>query len=353
MFRIDGARTGLAGANLPDKPRVLWRTRVAGGIAHPPAIDVHGHVVVASPSGQLIELDEKGKQKFAVKTGSDAPSLAPVLASDGTRVVVTGAPELYGITPTGSVRYHHTLPLQNLTGDVPLLAASDGGTVLAASGSLLRFDASGTLQASATYTGTAAALLERSSHVLLVLDRGEVLEWKPPASPTKLASFGGRIDEGAALSGPERVMAVVDHERLTDLDLKSATRQVLVSSTDLLQGPPTLLPSGQTRIVTFSGLLLGHDRNGSEVTRVALEPSVVGTDGGLVGFNPAPPLIADAKGRVGFVRPGLEVGVVLPSGNIETAAGAACGDPVSVAPAGPQRMLLSCRSGLVFLVGDK
>lgn len=352
MARINGARNGRTAAQLPEKPRILWRTRVTGGITLSPAVDERGRVVIASGNGQILQFDERGKSLSNVKTGSDLPVLGPVLSSDGTRVVVTSAPELYGITPTGSVRYHHALPI-GAAGDVPPLAASDGGIVVAAAGNLFRFDASGTLQARASYTGVAAAILERSSHVLLVLDRGEVLEWKPPASPNKLASFSGRIDEGAALAGPERVTAIVDHQRLCDLDLKTATRTVRVDSADPVQGPPTLLASGETRIVTFSGLMLGHDRSGNETTRIALEPSIVGSDGGLVGFTPAPPLIADAQGRIGFVRPGLEAGVVLPNGNLVSASGAACGDPLSLVPAGPKRMLLACRSGLVFMLGDK
>jgi hypothetical protein len=352
MSRINGARTGRTAAALPEKPRILWRTRVTGGISLAPAVDERGRVVIASGNGQILQFDERGKSLSSVKTGSDLPVLGPVLSSDGTRVLVTSAPELYGITPSGSVRYHYTLPVGS-AGDVPPLAASDGGIVVAAAGNLFRFDASGSLQARASYTGIAAAILERASHVLLVLDRGEVYEWKPPASPNKLASFGGRIDEGAALSGPERVTAVVDHQRLCDVDLKTATRTVRVDSADAVQGPPTLLTSGETRIVTFSGLMLGHDRSGNETTRIALEPSIVGTDGGLVGFTPAPGLIADAQGRIGYVRPGLEAGVVLPNGNLVSASGAACGDPLSLTPAGPKRMLLACRSGLVFMLGDK
>jgi hypothetical protein len=352
MFRINGARTGRSTTALPDKPKVLWRARIAGGITLPPAVDDRGRVIIASGQGQVVQLDDKGKNLFSVKTGSDVPALGPVLSSDGTRVVVTTKPELYGITPGGSVRYHHPIPVAG-PGDVPPLASSDGGIVIAAGGTLLRFDASGTLQARASYTGTASALLERSSHLLLVLDRGDVFEWKPPALPNKLASFGGRLDESATLTGPERVTAVVDHQRLADLDLKTATRTVRVDSADSIQGPPTLMTNGETRVVTFSGLMLGHDRNGNETTRVALEPSIVGSDGGLMGFTPAPALLTDAQGRIGFVRPGLEVGVVLPNGNLVAATGAACGDPIALVPAGPTRMLLACRSGLVFMVGDK
>lgn len=352
MFRSNAARTGRSATSLPDKPRVLWRARVPGGISLSPVVDERGRVVIASGNGQLVQLDDRGKSLSSVKTGSDPAALGPVLSSDGTRVVVTSKPELYGITPGGSVRYHHPIPVA-VAGDVPPLASSDGGIVVAAAGTLLRFDASGTLQARASYTGTVATLLERASHLLLVLDRGEVYEWKPPALPNKLASFGGRIDESAALTGPERVTAVVDHQRLADLDLKTATRSVRVDSADSIQGPPTLLVNGETRVVTFSGLMLGHDPGGNETTRVALEPSIVGSDGGLMGFTPAPALIADAQGRIGFVRPGLEVGVVLPNGNLAAATSAACGDPIALVPAGPTRMLLACRSGLVFMVGEK
>ena len=52
------------------------------------------------------------------------------------------------------------------------------------------------------------------------------------------------------------------------------------------------------------------------------------------------------------MRPGLDAGVVSVNGEVAAARGAACGDPVAIAPGGARRMVVACRSGLVFMLGD-
>jgi len=350
--RVDGGRTGRARSPLPNKPRELWRARITGGLDLFPVVDRAGHVVAASASGRVSELDARGKLVWTAKTGSASIVLGPVLTSDGTRVVVTTTPEIVGVGTDGGVKYRQLLPLSNLKGAAEPLATSDGGLVLAANGKLLRLDSRGGIQARADFTGTPVAALEQGARVLVATLSGDVLEWKPPAAPTRLGSFGGQLDEGAALSSPNHVTAVVDHQRVIDLNLSAGSRHVRLESSELIQGPPAILGSGETRVASFAGLMLGHDRTGAETSRVALEPPAVAGAALALGLAGAPPLVVDAKGRVAFARPGLDAGIVQPSGNVVTAPGAACGDPMALVPAGAKRMLLGCRSGLMLMIGD-
>ncbi len=351
MFRVDAARTGRARAPLPTAPRVIWRARVTGGLDLPVVVDARGHVVAASPMSQLVELDLNGKLSWSLKTGSSAPVQGPVITTNGTRLIVTGGAELWGVAANGTLRVRRSLPVPSVRGAVPPLATRDGGVVLSVVGSLLALDASGDVQARATQTDPVVTLLEQGGRTLIVTERGDVLEWKPPREPTKLGSFGGRVDEGAALSSANHLTAVVDNERLVDFKLSTKTRHVRAVSTDRLQGPPAILANGESRIASFSGLMLGHDRTGLETARAELEPSS-GTTASVPGMFQPPPLVVDEKGRVAFVRPGLDAGVVLESGEQKTAAGAACGDPLSLAPAGPGRFVVACRSGLILMIGQ-
>lgn len=351
MHRVDGARTGRSKTPLPTAPRVLWRARVTGGLDLPVAVDARQHVVAASPMSQLLELDDRGKLAWTLKTGNSAPVLGPVITTNGTRLVVTANAELWGAAPNGTLRIKRSLPLPSVRGGVPPLAARDGGVVLALPGTLLYLDASGDVQARAKQAEAPVSLIEQGGRTLIVTERGDVLEWKPPSEPTKLGSFGGRVDEGAALSSPNHLTAVVDHERLVDFKLSTKTRHIRLSSSERLQGPPAILASGETRVATFSGLMLGHDRTGIETARAELEPSTGGSTA-IPGLFLPPPLVVDGKGRVVFVRPGLDAGVILESGEPKAAAGAACGDPLALAPAGPQRFLVACRSGLIVMVGQ-
>ncbi|MCC6900527.1 MAG: PQQ-binding-like beta-propeller repeat protein [Polyangiaceae bacterium] len=351
MYRVDAARTGRSKTPLPTAPRVLWRARVTGGLDLPVAVDARRHVIAASPMSQLVELDENGKLAWTLKTGSSAPVLGPVITTNGTRVVITANAELWAVAPNGTLRTKRSLPLSSVRSGVPPLAARDGGVVLGLPGTLLYLDASGDIQARAKQTDAPVSLVEQGGRTLIVTERGDVLEWKPPREPTKLGSFGGRVDEGAALSSPNHLTAVVDHERLVDFKLSSKTRHVRLSSTDRIQGPPAILANGETRLASFAGVLLGHDRTGIETARAELEPSA--TAGASVpGLFLPPPLVVDEKGRVAFVRPGLDAGVVLETGESKAAAGAACGDPVALAPAGPGRFVVACRSGLILLIGQ-
>ncbi|MBE7481227.1 MAG: PQQ-like beta-propeller repeat protein [Polyangiaceae bacterium] len=352
MARVDAARTGRARHSLPAAPRVLWRARVTSGLDLPLAVDGRGHVVAASPMSLLVELDAQGKLVWSSKTGNAVPVQGPIITTNGTRVVLTSSGELWGVGPSGTLRLRRTLPTGSVRGAAPPLATRDGGLVLAVTGLLLRLDASGDVLARAKQADAPISLLEHGSGTLIVTEKGDVLEWRPPGEPTKLGSFGGRVDEGAALSSPNHVTAIVDHERLVDFKLSAKTRHIRLDSTDHLQGPPAILANGETRVASFSGLLLGHDRTGIETARAALEPSGGAGLPSVPGLFLPPPLIVDDRGRVAYVRPGLDAGVVLETGEQKLAAGAACGDPGSLAPAGKHRFVVACRSGLILMLGQ-
>lgn len=352
MDRVDGARSGRSRSDLPGKPRELWRARITGGLDLAPVVDRRGHVVAASAAGRVTELDGKGAVIWSTRTGSGAVMLGPMLTSDETRVVIASPPEVIGLAVDGTTKYRRSLPLPDLKNAAQPLATSDGGMVLAAHGKLLRLDSRGDVQARAELPSPPVSLLEQGRRILIVALSGDVLEWKPPAEPSKLGSFGGRVDEGAALSSANHVTAVVDHQRVVDLNLTAGTRHLRVVSGELLQGPPAISAGGETRVASFGGLLLGHDQSGAETARAALEPASAAAATPGLGLTGAPPLVLDGKGRVAFARPGLDVGVLLPNGNIVTAPGAACGDPLSLVPAGARRLLLGCRSGLLLMLGD-
>jgi hypothetical protein len=354
MDRVDAARTGRARDPLPSKPRILWRARIQGGVAQPVAVDARGAVIVSSPISTVTELSPAGKTAWSSKTGATPPATSPVLTSDGTRVVLTTAGELYGFDRAGRERFSVALPLVATGRVAEPLPERDGGLVVAAGRTVIRVDRSGLLRASARLDADVTTIVARGSETLIVTERGDVFGWKPPAEPTEVASFGARVD-GAALDG-QRLTAVVDQKRLVDLDLGTGTRFTRAENALGLAGPPALAPAGSTRVVTLDGLLLAHDTKGDETLRVALEPpSMIGDAGATVlsASSASPPVIVDAKGSVGFVRPGLDAGVVDAAGNVRAAPGAACIDPIGIAPAGSGRMVLACRSGVVFLLGDK
>jgi hypothetical protein len=355
MDRIDASRSGRARQPLPRRPRVLWRARV-GGIDHPLLVDARGSVVTAGNPPHLSQLDARGKLEWSARLSS-APATSPVLTSNGARVVLTSSGQLTAFDASGKLVHRKTLAPPGSSLLAPPLALDDGGVIVALGGLVLRLDASGEVVARTLIDDDVRSVLRDAGvKVLLVTSRGDVLEWKPPHRPSLRGSFGGKVEDGAALSGPSRVLAVVDRSRLIELKLATGTRHVrLPDGPLLLRGPPAMLKTGASVLASADGLLLGHDGTGRETLRVALEPITISpADAGAAAPQnaAAPPLIIDGEGRVGFVRPGLDAGVVTAEGEVVAAAGAACSDPIAIAPAGARRMAVACRSGLIFMLGD-
>lgn len=360
MARLDPGRSGLCRSPLPAAPHVLWRTRAQGGIGHPVAVDGNGAIVIASSIAQVEQLDPHGKPAWTVRTARGAPLTTPVITSDGTRVVVVPGPRLIGIDPTGRVRFKRALEAPGASAsavDAPL-PLETGGVAVALGSTMLRVDPAGRVVATADAPETIQALLGRGGSLLAVTRRGNVLAWRSPAAPSRIGSFGGKVNGWPVLCSAHSLCAAVDHHRIVELDLDKGVRHVRLDDPSIpLLGSPAVSATHATLTPTEDGLVLGNDASGKETLRVALIPGSLSPDGGasrtLVRRTTPPPLIVDRQGTLGFARPGLDAGVVSPAGDLHTARGTACADPVGVAPAGPHRMVVACRSGLLWLVGDR
>lgn len=358
MIRLDPERSGRTTSPLPRAPHVLWRARAQGGIEHAVSVDAHGAIVIASSIAQVVQLDAHGKPAWTVRTGHGAPLATPVITSDGTRVVVVPGPRLVGIDRTGHVRFERALPAPATSSFVAApLPLENGGVALALGHRVLRVGPAGRVVAMTDMPETVQALLGRGSSILAVTDRGNVLSWRGASAPSRIGSLGGEVDGWPALCSAHTLCASVNHHRLVGLDLDTGLRQVRFDDASVtLLGSPAVTRTHETVTVTADGLALGYSASGKETLRVGLIPGALAPDAGitptLVRRTTLPPLIIDASGTLGFARPGLDAGVVTPAGDLHTAPGTACADPVGVFPAGPHRMVVACRSGLVWLVGD-
>ncbi|MCK6587269.1 MAG: hypothetical protein L6Q76_06760, partial [Polyangiaceae bacterium] len=119
--------------------------------------------------------------------------------------------------------------------------------------------------------------------------------------------------------------------------------------------------SGLVIAATQAGLLIGLDAAGNEKLHISLDKlsasaaadaSVLGGFFGVVELKPSPAVVVDPDGRIGFARAGGRVGVVGTDGAVAIAGEKLCSVPVSVQPAGPRRMLVACRDGAVWMLGE-
>ena len=63
--------------------------------------------------------------------------------------------------------------------------------------------------------------------------------------------------------------------------------------------------------------------------------------------------VLDARGETTVSLPDSGLAMVSPNGELELVAGSACPEPLRPTPLGPHRIVLACRSGLVFAFSDR
>jgi hypothetical protein len=326
---------------------------VQGTVQHSVAVDRRGSIVVASTT-HLSQISSNGKLSWALRLRSSPAATGPVLTSDGRRLVATES-ELLSADADGQILWRRDLPSSGSGAPAPLLPTSDGGCTVPVGAHLFRMEPDGTVRDHAHVGEAILDVLGQGSSLVILTRSGAVLRWSPPADPNPLGSLGGPPTGGAALAAEQVLVAVVDSRRLVEFHLATGQRRVRVGEGRLmLDGQPAVTLRRETRVATLDGLLLGHDSAGKETLRVALAPRVSAGDGGVrvARSSRAPPLIVDSRGQVGFVRPGMDVGVVSADGKLSTAAGAACISAAGLVPAGRGRMAVACRSGIIWLVGD-
>ena len=350
LFRLDAGRSGRASQPVPERPKLLWRQRITGSIDLPAAVDANGATVVAGASG-IVQLSSTGRIEWL---RSLAAISGPSLTTRGERVVLTGAGELLYFDPAGEIVQRVQVASAPLRTDAPLLPLEDGGLLVAAGGDVLRLNPGGSVRHVARFNDEVRALLQTPSAFVITTELGDVHVWSPPQLPRKLGNFAGRVSAGAALLDARRLVANVDQARIVEFDLRTRARRVRVASPGLqFHGAPAVMRNAETRILSFEGVLLGHDWRGQETLRVPLAGSAGSPDRRpATHFGGAPSLLLDPRGTCAFALPHAEAGVVTAAGELHVARDAACQDPVSLVPAGARRMLLACRSGQLFMIGE-
>jgi hypothetical protein len=358
MARIDGARRGRAHVALPDRPVALWRTTVGGSLDLASiAVDERGAVLVAGINRKLTQLGPEGNVEWRASTGEGPSVGGTVILNDETRVVVTSAGEIFGFSPSGALRFRTDLDLSERTARVSLLPRSDGGITVAAAREVIRVDADGSVQSRTRVPDRIAGPPVDTRFGVVVTAQNGAVYGTDGGYAKKLAELGGDPGEAGASSPDGRTLvAVIDSQRLVELDLSCGALQTRLTVGDQsLHGPIVLGKAGARLLITFAGGLL--DIEGSSVHRTALEGRTESllTDAGKVDFaslEDSPPPVTDEQGRVGFARVGGRVGVVSPEGSVQMVSPIPCASPAALSPAGPRRLVLACRDGVVVMLGD-
>jgi hypothetical protein len=358
--RIDSARSGATSLTFPERAVELWRRQLAGGIDLPSAIDRDGGVIIAETIPEVVRLSADGKESYRVRIDG-APAVPPVITSANLAFVVTTTGRAVGIHPDGRIAFSTPLDVRGRDIETVPLARADGTVVVAAGTEIVVVDGDGEVVLRASLDARiVGAVLESAEGILLTTDAGAVLALRPPlAHPRELGSFGGAPRRGAMLVDRRTLVAVVEGRSLVALDLPTGTNVRLAAAGALgsIEAPAAFDPRRNLVLfTTTAGLLLGVDRKGEERLRGAVDPqAALGTPvAGLAAeVKTSPPIVVDARGRIAFARSGGRVGLISADGAVTIVRERLCGTPVSVLPAGPGTLIVTCHDGAVWKLGEE
>lgn len=331
---VSGARDHSSAGALPRAPRVLWTRTIAGGIACNLLADDAGRVIVAGP-GRLSQLGADGSLEFARSYAFSRP-LAAALLNDGTRVLLTEAPELVGLSERGAPRFSVRLSGVNLASP-SLLPLWDGGVLVALGAWVLSYDARGRLTSSVELDERVRLTLQNGRDVVLVGARGGAHRWSAHAGARRVGSFGRAVLDAMLTPGGSLVASLADDE-LAELSLASGQ----VTPLRALATSP-----GAARRTLDGSSWLSTSADGALLLRRGGEPST-----SLPELSASPLLwLQDIEGTL--VTASALGGLVFHrSDEGRETLPLRCNEPLSLVPVAPGRIALGCRSGELWLIAE-
>jgi hypothetical protein len=328
-----------------------------------PVVDESGNVVSGLVSGALVWLSPDGKEMARARLSAQ-PAAAPVIAADGTVVVLTTTARLVGTWPSGRERFEVQLALRGRDVDVAPVALSDGGIAVASGRDVCIVGLDGHERARWTFDERVAGMVESTRGLVVASDSGIVWTARAPEQPSRVGVLGGSPRRGVVLASERMLAAVVDSRSVAMLDLRTGrawVRSPASAAGQSLDAPPIVASPTLVLAVTLGGLVVGLDRSGDESLRASLERQAAGPGDaptppapflGNAELKPSPPIVVDEDGRVAFARVSGRVGVVAPDGAVTVSSDRVCSSPIALQPAGEGRFVVACRDGSITMFAD-
>jgi hypothetical protein len=351
MFRLDIGRSGQSSLALPRAPKLLRRIRIPGGFLHGITVPEPSRILIAHKTAQLSELDEQGKSIWTVKTGAAASQTLPVVTNDGTRLLVNAAGEVIAVGRDGRLRYRRALQKrQNVRAAAPL-PLDDGNVIIALGALLVRLAPDGAELSRIEAPGSVTALAHDGTALYAATESGRIFEWTQLGTLTPRGDFGGRVDDTLTVLPRRRLAAVVDRERLVELDLTSRTTQAYpLGGSSTWVSAPAAARDGRLLVTTADGFFFAYRDARREALRVPLDPLLGASAATGQRSGPAP--VVDATGSVAVILSGIDPAIIDRDGTVRFVSGAACADPVSLVPLSSRQLVAGCSSGMLWVIGE-
>lgn len=347
-FTLDSPRLASrsSGELLPLRPSIGWRVRVASSIAHLPAATPDGSVVIPHSKPSIAKYDATGRLRWTATLGTSPAAAPPIARADGTLLVLTEDGELIALSAQGTRLWSRHLPLGTISRS-PVFGTEPGGLLIAEGRRITRVH-EGQVTLFAELDQDPVAVLGAPGPAVAVGNAGRVWEITPNGAVQRRAELGGKVIDAVRLD-ETRLLALVDHARLVELDLERNTLNVRFHDPALRLGVFALSGESGVRILAAAGapnappreILLALTGDGTEQSRSEIPPPLVRGDFAL-----------DAEGRVLLTHPGADALMMFPNGSSERIPGTACGEPFRPLALAGRGALLACRSGILVRVGE-
>jgi hypothetical protein len=186
-----------------------------------------------------------------------------------------------------------------------------------------------------------------SDRVVALGSSGSAHVWAPPAPARRVGTFDGVVSADSISTLGTRLVAVVDRNRIAELDVLTGVRTPRVTKTrERLVDAMAIGRDGALTTITVTGVLQRFGAAGRELLQVPLwSQAPAGGPGPIAG-----PLV-DSAGAAA-VAVGRRLAITTANGHLASA-DEGCDDPLAVVPQGDGRLVIACSSGLVLSVGDR
>jgi hypothetical protein len=338
---LNARRDGHSALRLPKHLKLRWRAQVPFGLLPGAAVAQGGHLLAATPSGELVELDAQGKSRWTKTLRERSSSSVHVLAN-GTRVVATRGGGLQGFDEHGSERFNVRPGWTRPDESVAIVPLPEGSFVLGSGQELVWLESDGTLRASSALEHGVAELYGATGGVVVAVSKsGEASAWSGSTAPTALGDFGSPLRSLPLLHG-NQLLTLTDRG-LRSKDVRSGVSATLFSS---LEGDYFTAIGA---LADGSVVWLGADNTWERIAAGQLQ---------RVPLGPPPTAVAalqpltDAQGNSAFVTALGEVALLNAAGQITLDTETRCARPLGLLPLASERIVLVCGSGSVWAFGS-
>jgi hypothetical protein len=319
---------------------MVWQQRLSGGLACNLLVDAGG-AIFAVGAGRVSRLGPDGALEYSQQ--ADLPNaVAAASLLDGSHVVLIHAGRVLAWSAHGAPAFQVELdaPARWLRGS--LLPLPDGGVLVAMGSSLFALDASGALLGHTQLEHEVLETFVTDRRILVVSDRGELLDWDGRAAANLRATFGGRVSV-AALTEDGALIGVVSERNLVELSVARAVRRRIAAFDAGLLPVLGLSSRDQLQVIRTDGYPTSVNRDDRGAAAPTPPPAARAAAG-------AAALLTDSSGALAWISADRPLGLRSAEAEREFAE-IRCGQPVSLVSAGLRQLVVGCQSGQIWLIG--